>query len=386
MQNRNEMAARFLDTSRARLATRLAFFAAGFAIASWAPLIPAIKMDLRLNEAQLGVVLLCLGLGSLLAMPLVGVFVARRGARRVILGAGVIASLTLPVLAMAPSGWALGAVLLVFGAALGSLDVAMNVHGAEIETIEDRPLISGFHAMFSIGALAGAAVAALFVATGFSTILTAASCGVSTLVLVLLAGPRSLNAKSGETVLVAWPRGIVIVLAVLVCVTFLVEGAILDWGALLLLERQLATPRTAGVGFLLFSIGMVFMRLVGDSVVMRAGRFTTLVTSGMVVMFGICAMLFFEIQTFVYIGYLLVGLGAANIAPILLSLASRQTAMPTALAVATVTIAGYGGHLMAPAVVGFVAQKTDLVFAFWILFGLAGTVPLGGILLQNSTR
>ncbi len=149
------------ETAPARLATRLAFFAAGFCMACCAPLFPFFKASVGADKAEFGLLLLCLGLGSVIAMPVTGVLAARRGARPLILLGGFTMIGMLPLLALATTPLALGAALFVFGAALGTIDVAMNVHGAEVEGREKRPSMSNFHAHWSIGGLCGAGLMTL---------------------------------------------------------------------------------------------------------------------------------------------------------------------------------------------------------------------------------
>lgn len=125
----------------AMLATRLAFLAAGFVMACWAPLIPFAKQQVGADEGVFGLLLLCLGLGAIVAMPLTGYLSARTGARAMILlgGFGLVAFL--PLVVIAPTVWTLGLALAVFGAALGTIDVAMNIHAAEVETRAARPMM-----------------------------------------------------------------------------------------------------------------------------------------------------------------------------------------------------------------------------------------------------
>src|SRR6185436_5872502 len=145
------MAAPSSSLARARRATAGFFLLSGIATASWAPMVPFAKARLGLDEAQLGLVLLCLGIGSVGAMPLAGHLSHRRGSRRVLLVSGAASCLMLPVLAIAPTAPAMGAALMAFGAALGTVDVAMNAHAVEVELRHDAPLMSGFHGLFSAG-------------------------------------------------------------------------------------------------------------------------------------------------------------------------------------------------------------------------------------------
>jgi predicted MFS family arabinose efflux permease len=360
----------------ARLATRLAFFAAGFALACWAPLVPYAKANVGAGEGTFGLLLLCLGIGSVVAMPLTGWLSARMGSRPMILLGGFGMALMLPLLPLLSQPVLLGAVLALFGAALGTTDVAMNVHALEVEKRESRPLMSGFHAMFSLGGIAGAGGVTLLLSQGAAPALAAALGGAITLAAIALAAPRLLAVGGDPGASFVLPRGVVVLLALLAAVMFLMEGAVLDWGALLLLERDLFQPAQAGLGFLVFSITMTLGRLTGDRTIAALGARRVLVAGGLAAVAGNVLLLTGPGPALALTGFALVGLGAANIVPVLFSAAGRQRAMPAGMAVAAVTTTGYAGVLLGPAAIGFVAEATSLPFAFWMLAALILLVPL----------
>jgi predicted MFS family arabinose efflux permease len=145
--------------SRAKLATRLAFVAAGFGVACWAPLVPFAKTRCHLGDDTMGLVLLFLGAGSIVAMPLAANLSARFSSKPIVLSGGVGLAVILPLLSIVSSPIALGVALFAFGAFLGSLDVAMNLHAVDVERASEKPLMSGFHALFSIGGFLGSGIA-----------------------------------------------------------------------------------------------------------------------------------------------------------------------------------------------------------------------------------
>ncbi|MCK0119021.1 MFS transporter [Loktanella sp. F6476L] len=366
----------YTETAPARLATRLAFLVAGFAMACCAPLFPFIKANVGADEGQFGLLLLCLGLGSIVAMPVTGVIAARRGARLMILcgGFGLIAMLPLLALVNTPIG--LGVTLFVFGASIGTLDVAMNVHGAEVEGREGRPLMSNFHAQFSIGSLVGAAMVTVLLSVGVPIPLTALIGAVLAGGAMLHTRTRLLSVSGNDPEPFAAPRGVVLLLAALAAITFLVEGAVLDWGALLVIERDLSTAKNAGIGYILFSVAMVIARLGGDRIIRGLGEFRVLIAGGMITICGVALILLADAQVAAFAGFVLIGLGAANLVPIFFSAAGRQTIMPAGLAIASVTTTGYAGVLLGPALIGFTADATSLPSAFWLVAALMAAVPL----------
>ncbi|MGP3698830.1 MFS transporter [Rhodobacter sp. NSM] len=363
------------DTPSTRLATRLSFFAAGFAMSCWAPLVPFAKTRSGADDAQLGLLLLCLGVGSLVAMPITGWISARTGARPMILLGGIGMVLILPVLGTAGQAWLLALALLLFGASLGTLDVAMNVHAVAVERDAGRPLMSGFHAMFSVGGFAGAGVMTVLLSQGLSPALAAVTGSAIALAAIIGAGPRLLRARGGEPPQLVVPRAAVLLLAGLAAVTFLVEGALLDWGALLLVGRGLTEPAQGGLGYMLFSVAMTIGRLAGDRIVMALGDRRVLVQGGLLTLAGFALLLLWDWRPGAMAGFVLIGLGASNIVPVLFSLAGRQTSMPPALAIAAVTTTGYAGILAGPALIGFASHLTSLPTAFWMLAVMMALVP-----------
>lgn len=358
------MTAHTTPLPRAALATRLAFLAAGFVMAAWAPLIPFAKSQVGATEGVFGLLLLCLGLGSIVAMPLTGYLSARMGARPMILlgGYGLVA--VLPVLVLAPSVALLALALAVFGAALGTIDVAMNVHAAEVESRAGRPLMSGFHAMWSVGGILGAGGVTAMLWIGATPLVAAVSASTLALAMMAVATPRFLRRAAGEPPKLVLPRGPVLVLAALAAITFLVEGAVLDWGALLIVARDLMEPAGAGLGYMLFSVAMTVARLTGDKIVAQLGRRLVLFLGGLTAIAGIALTLVPGLIWVAMLGFVLIGLGCANLVPVLFSLAARQPGMAPGLAVAAVTTTGYAGILLGPAMVGFVAEVSSLAMAF----------------------
>jgi predicted MFS family arabinose efflux permease len=343
----------------------------------WAPLVPFAKARLGVDDGALGLLLLSLGIGSVVAMPITGAFSARLGCKPMILAGGMGMVVLLPLLAAANSAIALAACLFGFGASVGTIDVAMNVHAVEVERAASEPLMSGFHAHYSIGGIAGSGAMTVLLSAHFAPLGSALSASALILVALLIAQPNFLHTqqKAGTSLFIR-PRGIVLLLAALVALIFLAEGAILDWSALLLTESHLATAAQGGVGYLLFSVAMTIGRLTGDRVVARLGNQRVLVWGGALAAGGFAILLCTQEPVIAMSGFLCIGLGAANIVPILFSRAGSQTAMPTGIAVAAITTSGYAGILAGPALIGWIAHAFGLHAAFWILACFICAVPI----------
>jgi len=363
---------------QARFATRAAFFVAGLGVAAWAPLVPYARARLGIDEATLGALLFCLGLGSLVAMPLTGWLVGRLGCRAVILASGLTFSAVLPSLAVISSLPAFAAALALFGASLGVLDVAINIHAVLVERGSPKPLMSGFHGLFSAGGFAGAAGTSVTLALGVAP-LSATLAVVAVLVAALAVSHRHFLRRSAEaprTPAFAMPHGIVVLLGLLCFVVFLTEGALLDWSALLLIDARGFEPAWGGLGYAAFAAAMTVGRLTGDRVVHAVGGLPVLVVGGLLAASGFAAALLAPFGWLALAGFALIGIGSANIVPVLFSAAGRQTRMPANLAIAAITTLGYAGVLAGPAALGFIAEAAGLAQVFALLGVAMLVVPL----------
>lgn len=354
-------------------ATRLVFLASGIGMAAWAPMVPYAKARLGLDEASLGLLLLAFGGGSMVSMPLVGLLTHRFGSRRVIGVGGLMLCLALPLLAIAPGVATLALALLYFGVALGAVDVAMNAHAVEVERRDGRPLMSGFHGLFSIGGLSGAAGMSLLLALGWP--LTAAAVAVSVLlaVVVVTQWPRLIehvDDAGGRAAAFGMPRGIVLVLGLLCFISFLAEGSMLDWSAVFLRDFRGFPATSAGIGYAAFSVAMALGRLTGDWTVARFGPVLTVRAGACTAAAGFLLASMLAWPPAALLGFVLIGLGAANIVPVMFGAAGRLPGTSPGMAIATVTTLGYAGLLSGPALIGFLAQASSLPAALAAVAGL----------------
>jgi len=367
-------------SAKARLATRLAFFAAGFSMGCCAPFFPFVKENVSADKSQFGVLLLCLGIGAIIAMPITGILSAKRGSKPMVLLGGLSMVVLLPILVVVNSPIILALILFLFGAALGTLDVAMNVHGVEVEQIEKRSLMSNFHAQFSIGGLVGAALMTIFLSFGMHLLLSSIIASSITFFAMILTIKRLLIVNSVKQSKFMFPKGVVLLLAIFAAIIFLVEGAVVDWGALLIIDLELTPIKSAGVGYILFSIAMVIARLLGDKIIDIIGEFKVLILGVITTIFGILTILLSTLPLFALCGFMLIGLGVANLVPIFFSAAGRQKIMPAEIAIASVTTTGYAGILLGPVLIGYVAEVTTLSIAFSLL------IPLVALTLISSKK
>jgi predicted MFS family arabinose efflux permease len=329
-------------------------------------MVPFAKAQLALDDAQLGVVLLCMGFGSTGAMPLAGFLSHRYGNRRVMVVCGVLLCAVLPLLTLAHSTVALGAALALFGGAAGVLDVAMNAHAVDVERLHRRPMMSGFHGLFSVGGLAGSVgVTALL---GAGAPLLGSTIAVALGLVVIVATQRGrLLASPGVAVasrsMFARPPATALVLGGLCLIVFLAEGAMLDWSAVFLRSARGFALADAGIGYAAFSIAMAAGRLLGDRITSALGPVQIVRYGGFVAALGFAAATALPWPAAALAGFVLVGIGASNIVPVLFSAAGRIPGASAGISIATVTSLGYAGMLAGPAVIGFVARATSLPIA-----------------------
>src|SRR6202162_6468691 len=366
-----------LYLSRAKLSTRLAFVAAGFGVACWAPLVPFAKARCHLGDDTMGLVLLLLGAGSIVAMPLAANLCARFSSKPVVLSGGVGLALILPLLSIVSSPIALGVALFAFGAALGSLDVAMNLHAVDVERVSEKPLMSGFHALFSVGGFLGSGIVTVLLSRGIALSSSTILSSTILVLLILVAIPRMLSTRERtKQPLFAIPRGVVLVIAIFAAISFLVEGALLDWSALLLVGEHLVSAAHGGLGYMFFSIAMTFSRFVGDGIVARFGNRIVLTLGGATALLGLCGLLLTPVAWIGLASFVFVGLGAANIVPILFRLAGTQHTMPKGLAVAALTTAGYAGMLTGSGQIGFLSKGIGFQQPVCVLGAPLAWVPI----------
>lgn len=348
-----------------KLSTRLAFFVAGFGLSCWAPLVPFAKQQINADAAEFGSILLCLGLGALLGMPLSGALSARIGSRTVMIAGALGMAVALPLLAVSGTATALGLSLILLGLSLGAIDVAANIHGLMVQEEAGEPLMSGFHGLYSVGGLVG--VAAITAAFGYGVSAVVATLVASAVILlsIIVAAPRFFKEKAqGEHSSFVMPKGIVVMIGVLAMITFLVEGAVLDWGALLLTQVKSVDVRIAGSGYTVFALAMAVARFLGDRIVNSIGNKGSLIGGAILTTIGIGIAILPVPLLAVFAGLALAGFGVANIVPILFSLAGRQTVMSASHAVSAAATLGYVGILVGPAIMGYVAHGIGLVLAF----------------------
>ena len=350
---------------RRLFAARAGFFTGGFTVASWAPIIPFVQTELSLEPAVLGTLLFGLGIGSFFGMPIAGTVSTRFGNRAALAASGVLSCLLLVVLAMIPGFRIECAALLLYGVTLGCLEVSANIYGAQLEKEAGHPLMSGLHAAYSVGEVvsAGAITGLLVLGVPLLWVVGGLMVVLAAVLLWALSGVSPAEGRSA-----AKSEGMVFAPASMS--VFLAEGAMLDWSAIYVHQVGGVDLKAAGVGYTLFVIAMAIARLMGDRMVERFGRARVLVT-GMLLNIGtLVAMVLTDSPVVLFASLFVMGLGIANIAPVLISAASSVKGCDPTSAITTVTTIGYGGLMAGPALLGFIAQHKSLETAFLFIAAL----------------
>lgn len=351
-----------------QMAARMAFFISGFAVATWAPMIPAVKDKLQIGADVLGMLLLSIGISAFIFMPLAGMLSRSYGCKKVLRTAIAVMAADLIILSLLGNIWGFLVFLAVFGAAMGCIDVNMNLNAVIVENASKKRMMSGMHALWSVGCFAGAGLFSLLAKAGLGITVIAAIHSLIVMVFTAIYSRHFLNFKgAGNEKPIAIPKGIVVFFGLLACITFLGEGAVMDWSGVLLTEVKNTELSLAGVGYAVFSVAMLCMRLLGDKIVAVLGEEKTLIFGSVIGAIGFLSVIFLENFYAIQLGFVLMGLGLANIVPTIYSLTKYQKVMPINAAVTAITSMGYTGVILGPAVLGFVAHGFGITQVFYLL-------------------
>lgn len=349
-------------------ATRAFFFIGGFGTAAWAPLVPLLRERLMVGDDVLGMLLLCIGVGSLLTMPLSGALAMRLGCRRVVMTAAILFAVILLLVSCVDALVLAVPAVLIFGAVMGCIDVVVNIVAVLVEKGIRRRIMSGMHAFWSLGGFVGAGLYGVWVGLlGLSPFQSTAIAAGLILLLTAVFGRHLIPYGGGGGTLLALPRGIIVFVGMTAFIAFLSEGAVMDWGGVYLTTVRGMDLALAGTGYSVFSAAMLTMRFLGDRVVQRIGALPVAVGGALLAFGGILLVMFAPVDALLYVGFFAIGIGSANIVPVFFSLMGRQNVMPVSAAVSAVSTMGYLGILAGPAAIGFVSSLTTLQTAFAML-------------------
>ena len=369
-----------IQLSAQRLSTRFSFFGLGFATAAWAPLIPFAQQRLHFNHADFGLLLLCSGLGAMLAMPATGKIVQRVGCRVPIGFALLLLAVLLPSLSLWTTPLMMAITLFLFGTAAGSLGVALNIQAVVVEKNSLKSLMSGFHGMASLGGLAGVLTITALLALSISAVMSAFAVSLLLVIIIFLSVPYSIKAventsleassKVKKSIRQRLPQPLIILIGIACFIIFMTEGAAMDWSGIYLTQQYGVNAAFAGLAYTFFAIAMTTGRFTGDYLIRYFGEKKLLTYSAICATLGLALVSIAPYWWLVLVGYTLVGTGCSNIVPIMFSRAGRQKMMASAVALSYVSTMAYTGILVGPAFIGVVSELIGLSTVFMALSGL----------------
>jgi MFS family permease len=388
--------------SPARTALTAFFALDGFLFAGWVVRIPAVKAQVHASAGQLGLALLCVSIGSILVMHPVGRLCVRFGTAPVVVAAGVLLCSAVALPAQVHSVPALGGVLLLFGAGYGAMNVGVNSAAVDLVAAARRPIMSGFHAAYSLGGLLGATLGGLLAQVltaaqhlGLLAVLGLAGTAAAGVPLVRHRAPAAPGdgqeaqeparepAVAPASAKAAGPVLLVLLLGLVALCDGYGEGALADWGTLHLTADLHATAAVAAAGFAVYSLAMTAGRLSGTALVERHGATAVMVAGAATAATGMLVAALSPWLPAVLGGFLLVGLGLANIFPLAIG---RAGALDGPRGIATASTLGYGGMVLGPPLIGFLTQAAGLPRALLTVALLAALAGAAALAVQRASR
>jgi MFS family permease len=355
------------------------FLVHGLVVSTWVSRIASVKSALHLGDGALGLALLGTAIGSVTAIPLCGALVVRRGSRAIARWTAAGFCLSLLAIPLAYDTASLFAALLFYGAMAGANDVAMNAQAVATEKLLGTPTISRFHAMFSIGGIAGAAAGAFVVGRGVPSAAHLIWAALVFLAFALSATPLLADTRNGAVAsgtgrpsLRQLPMALFALSAIGFCI-FLSEGAIADWTGVYLKQVLNASAGLAPVGYAVFSAAMAIFRLAGDAITLRIGRAATIRYGGAIAAAGLSFTLLVDSPYWALAGFAAAGAGFSSIIPLAFAAGGRIPELSEGAGVATVSGLGYLGFLVGPPAIGFLSELTSLRVGLFLLVLLSAT-------------
>jgi hypothetical protein len=361
-----------LRTRSAWWGTVALFLVHGLVVGTWVSRIPSVKFSLHLNDAVLGVTLLSAAFGAMCTIPLTGSLISRFGSKRVTSFSSIAFCLAVSLMGLAWNAISLAAALFIFGGIAAAMDVSMNAQGVEVERAMARPTMSRFHAMFSFGAMGGAAIGGWVAARDIAPLTHFLIGGVANLMAVVCAIPLLLEAhahvegREHRLPLRSLPAVLLALSAIGFCI-LLAEGAMADWTAVYYRQTLHTGAGLAAEGYAVFSASMATFRFIGDWITTHLGPFRTVRAGCIVAAAGLLWTLSTHSPFLGFPGLAITGAGLSVIIPLVFGGGGRVPGINPGPGIATVTGIGYVGFIVGPPTIGFVSQLITLRFALGIV-------------------
>lgn len=370
--------------SKRRVALGAMFFFMGLCFASWAARIPDIQSKFQLSEGQLGTILLCLPIGSMLGLPLAGWSVHKYGSRIVVLLGSFAYAITLPLIGLATTTWMMVPILVIFGLLGNIMNISLNTQALGLEDQMGKSILASFHGLWSMAGFTGAGIGAGLIYLGFSPASHYAVVTVISFVIVIASQKFILNDKRGSSeggLVLKKPDDLLLRIGMISFLGMMTEGCMFDWSGVYFKKIVMAEPGLVAMGYVCFMGAMAAGRFITDKATNRFGRIPVLQASGIAIFSGLVLSVLVPTLITAAFGFLLVGLGVASIVPVSYGIAGRSKMYAPSVALALVSTIAFFGFLLGPPLIGFVADLFDLQVSF-TLISINGL----GVLLLSSIR
>lgn len=366
----------------ARLAVKILFFLNGFVHANYFSRLPRIQDQFNIDNGTVGLVLLASSFGALIAMPFTGWMIIRNGSRRIALFSSLLYCGFVPFIPFAPNLAALIMLFFLIGIATGMMDVSINAQAVMIEQRWGKPIMTSFHAFFSVGMMLGALNGSLFSKLEFSLATHFVIVGIISLVttfvtryyLIVDAPAR----RETEGPAFRLPNAAMVGIGVIAFCCMLGEGAMADWGTNYMENIAHASMAVAPLALSAFALAMTIGRIFGDSARLRFGDRKLMIICSLISFCGLTLSLMITTPVAVICGFFIVGIGLSAIVPIAYSVAGSAKGLPPGVGLAMVTTVGYAGFLFGPPLIGFLADVFTLRLALLLVLGLFVIMALLG--------
>ena len=356
---------------KARLAISFIFLTNGMGFASIAPHLPWLQNKFQLTESEMGLLLLCHAIGAVTMMLFAGRVIHSFGSRLPVIVGGCLLILLLPLIFWLDQIQVIIIALIIAGAGIGTMDVAMNAQAVMVENGLEKPIMSSFHGVWSLGAMTGGATATFALTIGFKPLQHVV---FSSFILMLILGvssfsmiPSGQEEKAEKTPLLLKPSGKVLSLGLLCLLGMVAEGTAVDWSAIYSSSVLGASPSQAALTFTIFTMTMMIGRLTGDWVILKLGRVQLIRYTSLLGAVGLGVGLFWGTTFSAWLGFACLGFGLSNIVPIMFGQASRIPGVTAGTGIAGVATLGYCGFLLGPPTIGFLAELIGLQGALGLI-------------------
>ena len=368
-----------------RTAAALIFFSAGFIGSSWVARLPELQAQLHISNTVTGSLLLCLSGGSIAFMPFVAWFSVKFGNKRIVSIASILNTVFLILLAVIPSVWVLTILFLVWGAFMGAMDVTVNGQAVLIERKWKKPIMSSFHAMFSLGTVLGSLGSSFFADLQISFFVHFLLSSIFCLILILWAifhlfddSKRSieplalshelLNESSSKlkanSSMLKFPSRAILPIALIGFCGMTGEATMIDWSAVYMNKVALSSASVSALALSVNTLAMLIGRLAGDTLTQKFGKRQLLIFNTLLSIFGLSVALIFHQPNAILVGFFLVGLGLSSTVPIVYSIAGNLPNIEPSVGLAMVTTISYAGFFLGPPIIGFLSDISSLPIAF----------------------